>query len=400
MIKTLEGIRVLDFTLAAAGPFCSRLLGACGAENILVEPLTGSHSRVLEIFDYVCSGKRSLPLDAKKPEAKEVLRRLILQSDVFVSNYRTGGLARLGLSYEDVSAINPRIIYATLTGFGEKGPDADNPGWDATAFFARGGIVGTYSDGKNAGLPTDMMGDICTGMALWGGICSALAYRERTGKGMRVHNSLLQTALFINNGPISHSQHGGKYPEMRESPYRTLRNVYSTKDGKAFIQSVPTIVNFNAILHYVGRDDVIESGKFRVLADTMNEGAVEGVKLLDEIYSKMTLEEVMEMFRILDLSAEPVATPGETLNDPQVAPNDYMYECWNTIADQPVIMPTVPPVKFGDDTSIDPFVRGPRLGEQSIEILRELKFTEEEIAELLAKKVTVDGSKKDLYVRK
>ena len=141
MIKTLEGLKVLEFTLAAAGPTCTKQLVEWGADSIIVEPLTGATNRFAapHLFDFYTSGKKSIALNLKSEEGQEIMRRLIKEADVFVANYRPKALKNLHLTYEEMKEINPRIIHATLTGYGEEGPAAVLPGHDTVSFWARGG---------------------------------------------------------------------------------------------------------------------------------------------------------------------------------------------------------------------------------------------------------------------
>lgn len=399
MIKTLEGIKVIDFTLAAAGPFAGRMLKACGAESILVEPLQGTHTRVLLNYDYICSGKRSLTLNAKTPEGQEVMRRLIEKSDVFLSNYRAQGLSHMNLSYEQVSEINPAIIYATIDGFGTNGPAKNSPGYDGTAFWARGSMLHTLSEGDTVPVVVSTVGDITAGIALWGGICAALYNRQITGKGMRVYDSLLQLALTLNFDAISQGQHGDHFPHSRLTPYRALNNTYKCKDGKWIVMTIPTLEKFFKLLRRLGRDDLVESGRWHVLADVMGDGVKEVVEILDSEFAKITRDEALSIFRELDLACEPVQSVHEVVDDEQILANQYLYKIFDTVNKQDVMLPPMPPVKFGND-DVDEFVRGPRLGEHSVEILKELEFTDSEIADMISKKVTSDGSKEDLYIRK
>lgn len=399
MLKTLEGVKIIDFTLAGAGPFTGRMLQACGAESILVEPLQGTHTRVLPNFDYICSGKRSLTLNAKTPEGQEVLRRLIKEADVFLANYRTGALGRMHLSYEDVKAINPKIIYATITGFGDKGPAANHPGYDATAFFSRGSMLHTMSERDTLPNSPSTAGDFTAAVALCYGICAALYHREKTGEGMHVYNSLFQVAMAVNHDAISQAQRGGKFPKSRYTPYRALLNTYRCSDGKSVMITIPTLEKFTKFLTRVNRADELEKHGWKMLADVMGDGAPEAVKLLDEIFATMTRDEAIAVFNELDLACEPVQSVYDILEDEQAFANQYLQAVNTSKDDHPIIYPALPPVKFGEDATEEVAV-GPRLGEHSVEILKSIGFDDSEIADMIEKGVTSDGSKADLYVVK
>lgn len=396
MLKTLEGVKIVDFTLAGAGPFTGRMLQECGAESILVEPLAGTHTRRLPNYQYICSGKRSLTLNAKTKEGQEVLRRLIKESDVFLANYRTKALKNLHLSYEEVKVINPKIIYATITGFGEKGPAGNHPGYDATAFFSRGSVLHTMSEGSVLPNSPSTLGDFSTAVALCFGITAALYHRAITGEGMCVSSSLFQMALAVNHDAISQGQRGGVFPKSRKTPYRALLNTYQCKDGKWVMITIPTIAKLNTLLDAFGRHDLVESGRWKVLSDVMSENAPEAVKILEGEFARYTRQEILDLFLSLDLAAEPVQSVYEVIHDPQAIENEYIYPCDTGVDPQPIIYPVIPPVKFGED-KVNPFVRAPRLGEHSVEILRHLNFSEAEIEHMLSEQITSDGSSKDLY---
>lgn len=396
MIKTLEGIRVLELTLAGAGPACGRMLCEYGADSILVEPLKGTVTRTLTEFDYYTARKRSLTLNAKSKEGHEILRQLIMQSDVFVANYRTKALKNMHLTYEEVSAINPRIIYASLNGFGDRGPAKDAAGNDVSAFWARGGMLTQMAQGPilpNAGYS---VGDIATASALCMGICAALFRRERTGKGMKVYTSLLQMACFLGHDALLETQYGEHYPKDRRFPQRSLVNGYQCSDGRYVYLCISDLEHFWALLKGLGRQDLVGDPRWRSIQDTMYERAPEVVALLDAEFAKYTVDEAMDILVKADISAQKVQTMEEVLKDPQLWENQYLYRGRDSVRDCELVYPALP-VKFGDDEN-RAYARGPRLGEHSVEILRELGYQDEDIRALLEQKITSDGSETDLWV--
>lgn len=399
MIKTMEGIKVIDFDLAAAGPFVGEMLRNCGADCTLVEPVTGTHTRVVLNHPLILAGKKSLTLNAKSEAGKEVMKRLIEESDVFITNYRSKALEHMGLTYEDVSAINPRIVYASIDGFGTEGPAADHPGFDGTAFWARSSILHTASEAEILPNPISTVGDLSTAITVWGAVCAALYRREKTGKGMHVYSSLYQLGVTLNFDAISQGQHGDKFPKSRYTPYRSLYNTYKCKDGGWIVITIPTLAKFFMFLEKVGRKDLAESGRWKLLADTMNDGAPEVVEILSEIFGSMTREEALKVMRELDFSCEPVQTVYEVVNDEQAKANKLFQERLYPESGKMIKTPVFPPVKMGDDeqNEVEP---EPRLGEHSVDILTRLGFSGDEIQKMIADGVTSDGSKEDLYVRK
>ena len=160
MLKTLEGVRVIDFGMAAAGPSATKILSEFGAEVIVVEPLQGTSTRwMTNTYDYWSDGKKSVPLDAKSEEGREGLLRLVASADVFASNFRAKALQKLGLTYEDLKKVNPEIIYAVTYGWGAKGPLKDDAAYDITAFFARGGYLRDMAEKGIICVPPQGMSD-------------------------------------------------------------------------------------------------------------------------------------------------------------------------------------------------------------------------------------------------
>ena len=206
MDRPLDGIKVIDCSTAGAGPSCTKLLTEYGADTIWVEPVYGASTRSVFKYDFYCSGKRSLALDLKTNEGKKILDDLLVTADVFVSNYRTKALERLGLTYERLSTLNPRLIYAALTAYGDAGPDANKPGYDPVVFWARGGMLRDFAEKGQMLVPPVAAGDIISGQALAGG--SARPCSNGPGRGWAArcsHPCWLRQPISITTPSSNHS---------------------------------------------------------------------------------------------------------------------------------------------------------------------------------------------------
>ncbi|HTF34000.1 MAG TPA: CoA transferase [Myxococcota bacterium] len=248
MRPILEGIRVLDVGSFVFGPAAATVMADFGADVVKVEPpKTGDPYRYLHQMpplpkcaeDYCWlltgRGKRSVALDLKDAEAREILLRLVREADVFVTNYPLRVLADLRLAWHDLEPLNPRLVFAHATGFGEEGPEAEKPGYDATAWWARSGLQDAVR--PRGGLPALSvagMGDHPSAMALFGAIMLALYQRERTGRGSKVGSSLLANGIWSNGIFVQAmlcGAEGFRHVDCRE-PDNALVNQYETRDGE------------------------------------------------------------------------------------------------------------------------------------------------------------------------
>ena len=210
MPGALDGIKILEFTQIIAGPFGGMLLADMGADVIKVEPLEGEPWRLAlqfipgesKTFMSLNRGKRSLPLDLTRPEASDIIRKMIPDIDVVVINARPDVPAKLGIDYESLSAINSKIIYCDNTAFGRQGPDANRPGYDLIVQAMSGLMAseGKIKDGYPQQITSTAIADYATGIAIAWGVCAALFVRERTGKGQKVDTTLLGSALGVQTG--------------------------------------------------------------------------------------------------------------------------------------------------------------------------------------------------------
>ena len=206
-VRPLDGIRVLDFTRVLSGPHCARMLSDLGAEVIKIEPPEGdltrfAFPRVGSMSTYFAQqniGKLNMSMNLKKPEAVELVKRLVAQSDVLIENYRGGVMDSLGLGYDTLSEINPRLIYASITGYGTTGPWAHRRAY-ATVINAETGLTGIQADARNGELSNDphSHADVYTGMETAAGILAALFQREHSGVGQHIDVSMAQTMLYVN----------------------------------------------------------------------------------------------------------------------------------------------------------------------------------------------------------
>jgi formyl-CoA transferase len=209
MAGALEGVRIIEFSQIIAAPFCGMLLSDMGADVIKVEPPEGESWRIFaqfipyesKTFMSLNRGKKSLPLDLSKPEAREIAHQLVRDADVVIVNYRPDVPAKVGIDYETLAALNPRLIYCENTAFGRQGPDSYRPGYDII-IQAMSGLMAAINKTLNGvpQVPALAAADFSTGITMAWSISAALYARERTGKGQKIEASLLASALAIQTG--------------------------------------------------------------------------------------------------------------------------------------------------------------------------------------------------------
>lgn len=297
----LQGLRVLDLASFIAGPVATTVMGDYGAEVIKIEPpgegdpqrkLGQAHSVPQHPVNYCWHmtnrNKRSVVLDLKHKDGRTAFDRLLATADVMVVNFPLKVRERLRMRYPDVRPLNPRLIYASMTGYGEQGPDAEQPGFDSTAFFARSGLLDglTYEGGPPAfSLPAQ--GDQMAGMNLFAAIAMALLHRERTGEGSEVGTSLHASGLW-SNAVLAQGALLGAYVAPRPprtKPRSALANQYRTSDGR-WIQL--TIVRedklWPELCKAMERTDLLDDPRFETL-DTRRAHAPELAAILDAVFA-------------------------------------------------------------------------------------------------------------------
>ena len=376
MTGPLEGIRVVDLTRILAGPYCTMMLGDMGAEIIKVEnPDGGDDTRswgppflngVSTYFISINRNKKSLTLNLKDERGKELLRDLIRKSDIMVENFRPGTLDKLGFSWEEIHRINPAMIFASLSGFGQTGPRKSEPGFDVV-IQGEGGLMSIT--GEPDGPPNKVgasVADITAGMLAAQGILLSLYHREKTGVGQMVDVGMLdgQVALltyhangYFATGKIP-PRRGNKHPSI--TPYET----YSCKDGY-FNLGVGNDSLWRRFCDAMGLGEIKEDPKFAVNKDRVD-NRLELQEILDAIFAEKTVEETLDGLRGAGVPCGPINNLAQVLSEPQVLAREMVVD-----VDVPVAGPTKVtgvPIKLSE-TPGSVRTPPPTLGQHTEEVL-------------------------------
>ena len=389
----MAGLRVLDISSFIAAPAAAVVLGDWGADVIKVEGPDGDPNRRImhdssnypkgEVnypWQMDSRNKRSISLDLKKPEARSALDRLIASADVLICNFPPPVRDKLRLGYEEVKAVNPRIIYASLTGYGETGPDRDRPGFDVTAYFARSGLLDAQRyEGGPPGVPVPAQGDRATAMTLVSAILMGLMQRMKTGEGSWVGTSLLGNGLW-SCGVVAQAALVGAFLPHRPPPDRprsALGNIYRTADDR-WLQL--TIVRedrmWPGICKAIEQPALETDPRFATVADRRHRSA-ELAAILREAFAKKDYDH----WRV-EMSSHGI-TFG-VISRPQDVPDDQQAVACGAVVETEI--PGLPrtlsnPIRLGfaDQRTAGP---APELGQHSDEILAEAGLSAAEIASL------------------
>jgi len=391
----LAGLRVLDISSFIAAPAAAVVLGDWGADVIKIEGPEGDPNRRImhDSSNYPKSpvnypwqmdsrNKRAIVLDLKRSEARAVLDKLIARADVLICNFPPLVREKLKLAYEDIKPVNPRLIYASLTGYGEQGPDRDRPGFDATAYFARSGLLDAqrYENGP-PGVPVPAQGDRATAMSLVSAILMALIHRMKTGQGSWVGTSLLGNGLW-SCGVVAQAALIGAFLPPRPPPERprsALGNIYRTADDRWLqITIVRTDKLWAPLCRALGRADLIDDPRFSVEAERRTHSA-ELAGLLRQTIAKEPYEHWRQALAAEDVTFGVISRPQDVPDDRQAVECGAVVE--TEIPDMPRTLADPIRLGFARQRIAHP---APSLGQHSDEILREAGLSAADVAALRA----------------
>ncbi len=386
MTGPLAGVRVVELGVWVAGPGAGGLLADWGADVIKVESPEGDPMRRLwgltaghgqpEVppFDLDNRGKRSVVLDLRSDDGAETMRNLVASADVFLTNLRPEAVARLGLGAVELLEAHPGLVYAQITGFGSTGPDADRPGYDVGAFWARSGMARSFTPDDEP--PADIrggMGDHVTAMTLVAGISAALLERARTGHGQLVDTSLLRTGIWCVGWDLGIQLRFGKLAPTvpRTERMNPMVNPYQAGDGGWFwLLGLESDRHWPALARAVGQPDWLTDEPF-ASGRGRRKHAVEVIAAMDKAFAERPRAEWFERFDAEGVWFAPVHSPADVVEDPQAIAVGAFVDVPGG-AGAPAHRAVASPVDFGGRRAA-PGGPVPGLGEHTAEVLAELK---------------------------
>jgi cinnamoyl-CoA:phenyllactate CoA-transferase len=397
--RPLEGVKVVEMATFIAVPAVGRILADLGAEVVKIESSKGDNLRYTAPnegrpsdphedmnFDLENANKKGIVVDLRTDKGREILYKLLDDADIFLTNWRPQALARKNLTYDDLKGDFPHLVYANLTGYGEKGPDKDLPGFDYTAFFARSGWSGSlYQKGTVPSNLIPALGDHQAALALTIGILAALYRAKQTGMGEKVSTNLLHTAIWVQAFQIHGAQYGTEfngvlYPfDRRENPL-PYQPAVQTKDGRFLQVMGPNYsIYYPLIMKAIGREDLIDDPVLSDQRKMQDAGRVgELYDIFQEGFKKKTVAEWEPILTELDIPYALCKTYQEIPDDEQAWANDVFYKMDYPRGTKAMVRT---PIDL-EETPLPPYEKAPLLGEDTESVLSDLGYSADEISQM------------------
>jgi crotonobetainyl-CoA:carnitine CoA-transferase CaiB-like acyl-CoA transferase len=393
-MRALDGMKVLDLTRTLAGPFCTMLLGDMGADIIKVEKV-GKGDETREFTPpkwdgisayYLASNrnKRSITLDIKSEEGRQIIYELVKESDVFIENFRTGTMEKLGLGYEKLKEINPGIIYCSISGFGRTGPEKNRAGYDLL-LQGYGGLMSVTGEQDGPPVKTGMsIVDLTLGIFAAYGILTAIIARGKTGKGQFIDASLLDGQVALLNFLVTSYFATGQPAERMGSAHPTIvpYEAFPARDMD-IILAVPNNGLWEKCCHAMEWVDLLFDPRFKTNEDRVSH-RTELVSILKDRLSVLESKDIFERLDAAGVPCGPIHTIDQVVNHPQVLAREMIWEVEHPLVKN--LKMAGFPIKLSD-TPASIKRHPPLLGEHTDEVLSELGFQPDEIKELKVKRV-------------
>lgn len=396
----LEDLIVVDAATFLAGPGAATMLGDFGAKVIKIEPPGGDGYRGL-VGRYpvpyhwllTSRNKESLALDLSKDAGQALMHQLIAKADVMTTNFMRGQLERYQLTYPTLKAINPRLVFGHITGYGDEGPEADRRAFDVTGWWARSGMMEFVRDpGQTPLMPAPGMGDHSTATALFGAIMSGLYKRERTGEGCHVSTSLAANGVWANGMALQGVVAGNDLAEHRQKAgwVNPLSAAYGCADGGFLVLTmINTAREYPQLCQALGHPEWLQDDRFSDIQQAMrHRGDLQ--QMIADAFAQIDYAEAARRLDEQGITYSKVQTMSEVLVDPQLRAAGIVIETGDTQGDYDLTISS--PINVVGETKKVP-QRAPDIGADSLSVLRELDFEEDYIQSLLGAGVVVDTSK-------
>jgi crotonobetainyl-CoA:carnitine CoA-transferase CaiB-like acyl-CoA transferase len=396
--KPLEGIKVIELSTMVAASSCGRMLADWGAEVIKIETEQGDMFRYFPktfmvpctedenpLFDNLNANKKGIVINLKTTEGLKIMHQLLSDADVFLTNTRPKALKKLGLDYDSLKVKYPGLICATITGFGDKGPKADHPGFDTVAFWASSGFnADMMVDGPDS-YPVYSAagpGDIITAMALFSAISSALYKKSQTREGDHVTSSLYGSALWCFHimAVATEEQYGYKYPKSRYESAPT-GSPFRTKDNEWVMTTILNYdMHWSRLCKVLGVEELIDDPRYNNPVGQRNpENRAYLMKRFEKIYETRTADEWTKALTEADIVNDKLAHYKDMEHSEQAWANDFIHEVTCPNGNKSIL---VRPSMKSERMGIPEFNRGPMIGEHTKEILSSLGYSTQEINDL------------------
>jgi len=397
----LTGLKVIEYATYIAAPGAGGLMADWGADVIKIEPPGGDPIRrffdtigsdIAEnpVFDLDNRGKRSIIIDTAQDEGRDLVRKLVADADVFITNVRPGGLTRAGLDYAALSAVNPRLIYANVTGYGLEGPDVDRAGFDVAAFWSRSGWARLTAPKGVEPFPIRTgVGDHICSLSTVAGILAAVHSRHSTGKGQHVDASLLRAGTYTLGSDMSIQMRFGRLASTRPRPeaVNPLANFFQCRDGR-WLTLLPRqgTADWPGFCQALSLEDLQNDPRFAT-SKARRENGPTLVALMDEVFASRDFADIATRLDAHDLVWAPVQSPAETVADPQFLAAGGMTQIEDgqggskASPSGPIRFPGIPEAT---KRSV------PTPGKDARAVLAEAGFSAEEIEALLAKSTVAE----------
>ncbi len=401
----LAGIRVIEVGTYIFGPAAATVMSDFGGEVIKIEPPgMGDPYRHLHMihpmppsdrpYCFMLDGrnKKSVVVDLKQDAGREIVRKLVRDADVFLTNYHPSVLESMHLTYDDLAPLNERLIYAHATGYGETGPEVEKPGYDMTAWWARSGLMDSLRPADDDPcLSVAGMGDHPSSIALFSAIMLALYTRSNTGRGSKVSTSLMANGVWSNSCHIQAILVGAPpyVRQRRTDAGNALVNHYQARDGKRFILcGIRADRDWVAACRAIEREDLLEDARFN-FPESRKANVAQLIAVFDDEFRKHDMAHWLEAFHRCDLTFSPVSQPADLPNDAQLNANGVFVDAgdpgnggYRTIT-SPIAMRGVDKVRP---------TPAPTLGEHTREVLDSIGYSPAEIEGLARSKVIAGSS--------